>query len=136
MLKYAYFLIDPAVTSVMIIQGDGDNHSQSSISGQQQYLKGKNRKNANVVLDRSSRYVTTIVRLASTFWKLINYCSSLKFSHWHAISFFCWVYLICKKFSPEFSINLCGASLCALQIKSLAQSQLWMDPYVLLLTWI
>ncbi|KAF3972707.1 hypothetical protein CMV_003815 [Castanea mollissima] len=36
-------------------QGDGDSHSQSSISGQQQYLKGKNRKNANVVLDRSNR---------------------------------------------------------------------------------
>ena len=97
MLKYAYFLIDLAVTSVMIIQGDGDSHSQSSISGQQQYLKGKNSKNANVVSDRSNRYVTTIVWLASAFWKLINYCSSLKFSHWHAISFFCWVYLIWKK---------------------------------------
>ncbi|KAK4582744.1 hypothetical protein RGQ29_025785 [Quercus rubra] len=36
-------------------QGDGDSHSQSSISGQQQYLKGKNSKNANVVSDRSNR---------------------------------------------------------------------------------
>lgn len=30
-------------------QGDGDGHSQSRISWQQQYLKGKKRKSANVM---------------------------------------------------------------------------------------
>lgn len=50
--------------SVLIIQGDGDGHSQSIISGQQQYLKGKNRKSANVVLDRGDRYGADTVVLA------------------------------------------------------------------------
>lgn len=36
-------------------QGGDDGHSQSSISEQGPYLKGKNRKSANVMLDRTNR---------------------------------------------------------------------------------
>jgi hypothetical protein len=59
-----YIFSFSAGISVLIIQGDGDGHSQSRISGQQQYLKGKNRKSANVLLDRSDRYGADTVVLA------------------------------------------------------------------------
>ncbi|XP_062168200.1 uncharacterized protein LOC133874321 isoform X2 [Alnus glutinosa] len=50
-------------------QGDGDGHSKSRISGQQQYLKGKNRKSANVLLDRSDRVVNKSRGLWSFFMR-------------------------------------------------------------------
>lgn len=122
--------------SILIIQGDGDRHSQSSTSDQQQYLKGKSRKSAKVELDKSNRYGTSVVGLAlshagSLIFNLIF--DILTVTSYVLPSFFALSESIL--FFPEFLTNLmdCGASLSALQLGSLVQSPLWMDLYALLL---